>query len=201
MYRDPNNSCYYCGLNNHRTRDCRKKNNHIKRIDKIDGQLTKIYSTHPRNGKRKAIEFSFKPQNKSVDTKIINIKKPCRNRAAEQKPKQRHEEITFLGEVKTNKIKPTPQSTKSFTRVDKPIIKINNPASDKKVQLPQGIISTPKYLKCMECLKWELRLQEEMKIVQILAKENLQLQKEKRALEREKNAWKTLYEENNISKN
>ena len=28
-----------------------------------------------------------------------------------------------------------------------------------------------------------------------------QLQKEKRALEREKNAWKTLYEENNISKN
>ena len=65
MYRDPNNSCYYCGLNNHRTRDCRKKNNHIKRIDKIDGQLTKIYSTHPRSGGRRTIEYSFKPQDKS----------------------------------------------------------------------------------------------------------------------------------------
>lgn len=51
----------------------------------------------------------------------------------------------------------------------------------------------------MECLRWELRLQQEMKIVQILTKENLQLQKEKRALDREKNAWKTLYEENNAS--
>ena len=203
MYRDPNNSCYYCGLNNHRTRDCRKKNNHIKRIDKIDGQLTKIYSTHPRSGNRRTIEFSFKPQNKSVDTKIINTKKPCTNKAPEQKPKHRHEEITFLGEVKTNKTKPTPQSTKSFTRVDKPIIKTSktNPAPEKNVQLPRGIIPNPKYLKCMECLKWELRLQEEMKIVQILTKENLQLQKEKRALEREKNAWKILYEENNISKN
>ena len=194
MYRDPNNNCYYCGLNNHRTRDCRKKNNHIKRIDKIDGQLTKIYSTHPRNGTRKPIEFSFKPHNKSVDTKIINIKKPCTKRAPEQKPKQRHEEITFLGEVKTNKTKPIPQQTKSFTTVD-------NPPSEKNVQLPRGIIPNPKYLKCMECLRWELRLQQEMKIVQILTKENLQLQKEKRALEREKNAWKTLYEENNISKN
>ena len=194
MYRDPSNSCYYSGLNNHRTRDCRKKNNHIKRIDKIDGQLTKIYSTHPRNGTRKTIEFSFKPQNKSVDTKIINIKKPCTKRAPEQKPKQRHEEITFLGEVKTNKTKPIPQQTKSFTTVD-------NPPSEKNVQLPRGIIPNPKYLKCMECLRWELRLQQKMKIVQILTKENLQLQKEKRALEREKNAWKTLYEENNISKN
>ena len=53
----------------------------------------------------------------------------------------------------------------------------------------------------MECLKWELRLQQEMKIVQTLAKENLQLQKEKEALRREKNAWKILYEENNASNN
>ena len=123
MYRDPSNNCYYCGLYNHRTRDCRKKNNYIKRIDKIDGQLTKIYSTHPRNGSRKVIEFSFKPQNKSVDTKIINTKRPSTNKAPEQKPKHKHEEITFLGEVKTNKIKPTPQPSKSFTRIDKPIIK------------------------------------------------------------------------------
>ena len=53
----------------------------------------------------------------------------------------------------------------------------------------------------MECLKWELRLQENMKIVQNLTRETLQLHKEKKALEREKNAWKILYEENNISKN
>ena len=117
MYRDPNNSCYYCGLNNHRTRDCRKKNNHIKRIDKIDGQLTKVYSTHPRNGNRRTVECSFKPQNKS------NTKKQCTNRAPEQRPNHKHEEITFLGEVKTNKSKPTPQPSKSFTRIDKPIIK------------------------------------------------------------------------------
>ena len=138
MYKELSNSYYYCELSNHRTRICRKKNNHIKRIDKIDGQLTKVYSTHPRSGNRRTVELSFKPQNKSVDTKIINTKKPSTNKAPEQKPKHRHEEITFLGEVKTNKTKPIPQPTKSFTTVDKPIIRTSNtnPAPEKNVQLP-----------------------------------------------------------------
>ena len=50
------------------------------------------------------------------------------------------------------------------------------------------------YRKCSECLKWEIRLQEQMKIVHLLTEETMVLYKDKKALEREKNAWKTLYE-------
>ena len=180
MYVEIKNSCYYCGLNNHRTRDCRKKNNHIKRIDKIEGQLTKVYSTHPRNGRNnRTIEFSFKPENKS------NTKKQCSNKAPEPRAKHQHEEITFLGEVQTNKVKPTAKPTNTFTRIDKPIGEISNKKPKPTNNgLPQGIIPNPKYLKCLECLKWELRLQENMKIVQNLTRETLQLHKEKKVLER-----------------
>ena len=48
--------------------------------------------------------------------------------------------------------------------------------------------------KCTECLKWEIRLHEQMKIVHLLTAETIDLHKERNALEREKNAWKSLYE-------
>jgi len=49
------------------------------------------------------------------------------------------------------------------------------------------------YRKCSECLKWERRLQEQVKIVQILTEETMNLHKDKKALEREKNVWELLY--------
>ena len=49
------------------------------------------------------------------------------------------------------------------------------------------------YRKCSECLKWERRLQEQVKIVQILTEETMNLHKDKKASEREKKLWESLY--------
>ena len=49
------------------------------------------------------------------------------------------------------------------------------------------------YRKCSKCLQWERRLQEQVKIVQILTEETMNLHTDKKALEREKNIWELLY--------
>ncbi len=62
---------------------------------------------------------------------------------------------------------------------------------NKTQNLPKPVPIKQDYRKCPECLKWEMRLQEQMKIVQLLTEETMNLHKDKKALEREKNTWET----------
>ena len=51
-----------------------------------------------------------------------------------------------------------------------------------KIQnLTKSIPIKQSYSKCTECLKWEIRLQEQMKIVHLLTEETINLHKERKA--------------------
>ena len=172
MNRGSRPHCSYCNYTNHKTTDCRYKTTYIKRIDKVNGRLKKTYNTARSPN---SIEFVFNSKNNdNRHREESRTSKPESNNPK----KQRHstEEVTFIEEVKTNNKKEEKDS------------------DSKSNKLPQHITQQTKYPKCLQCLRWEIRLQENSKIVERLTNETLKLHKEKKDLEKEKIAYRKLFE-------
>ena len=121
MYSLNKTTCSYCGLKNHRSKDCRYKINNIKCIARVNGKLQKTYTTHARNGR--TIEYSFKSEEKKNNQTRYrdNSQSKAYSRETSQQHKNKEEEITFLKEIikkattntpvkLNNKINPTNQT-------------------------------------------------------------------------------------------
>ena len=178
MNRESRIYCSYCQYTNHKTTDCRYKPTYIKLIDRVNGKLKKTYNTS-RNPP--SIEFKF--NSKTEESKYKKESKTTKSEL--NKPQtQRHnsEEVTFNEEVKRNRKKEALQQHKE------------KESDNKTNQLPKHITKQTKYLKCLQCLKWQIRLQENSKIVERLTNETLKLNRENKELEKEKMAYKILYE-------
>ena len=185
MYSLNKTTCSYCGLKNHRSKDCRYKINNIKCITRVNGKLQKTYTTHARNGR--TIEYSFKSEEKKNNQTRYkdNSQSKAYYREANQEDKNKKEEITFIKEIKKK------ATTNMTTKLNNKISPTNQTNIQKKCE-ENKINIKPNYLQCKECLKWEIRLQENMKIVQSLTKEIMQLNEDKKDLDRRRQAWKLL---------
>ena len=93
--------------------------------------------------------------------------------------------------------KPTPKRTNEvnvYKEIEKEKISLIVNTGNKMQNLTKPISIKQSCSKCTECFKWEIRLQEQIKIVRLLTEETINLHKERKAVEREKTAWKSLYE-------
>ncbi len=187
----PRYQCHFCGRRNHTSTNCRYKNSYLKRIGRNEnGQLRKVYEEQNQNQNRpKAnnihVSRPRQEQKEKQVKSIIIIKAPEEKRTSPKrksptkkiKQQEHNEEIIIEKEVIKNKIATRPQQNQqSKTHIIK----------DPYITVQKQNTSNP-YLKCKNCLSWEIRLQEQMRIVQTLTEETMRLR-------REKDSWKNLYE-------